>query len=245
MTRVFVVDDHAVVRSGVRAEIGDTMEIVGEAGDVAAAIDGIRATRPDVVLLDVHLPDGGGRAVLDAWLAGNGDGAGSLKEQFTPWLRATPRGSNPTTSNRRRISSLNWPEAKMARSTPEPPGPPGLSTSEPIRAAGSVAGRRASARAIRSPPGRLQSTGTESVAHRAAGSSAQGVQTNPPLGLASAAPPTETVSASPIEQANNLMPASSTAGHHHHIRSGPATILGRNHYNFWQIITGWSSGSAT
>jgi DNA-binding NarL/FixJ family response regulator len=64
--RVFVVDDHAVVRSGVRAELLGVHEVVGEAADVASAIDGIRALRPDVVLLDVHLPGGGGRAVLDA-----------------------------------------------------------------------------------------------------------------------------------------------------------------------------------
>lgn len=63
--RVFVVDDHPVVRSGIRAEIGDAAEIVGEAGDVAIAIEQIRTLHPDVVLLDVHLPDGGGRAVLD------------------------------------------------------------------------------------------------------------------------------------------------------------------------------------
>jgi DNA-binding NarL/FixJ family response regulator len=65
-TRVFVVDDHTVVRSGVRAEVGDTVDVVGEAADVASAVSGIRALQPDVVLLDVHLPDGGGRAVLDA-----------------------------------------------------------------------------------------------------------------------------------------------------------------------------------
>ncbi len=65
MIRVLVVDDHAVVRSGVRAEIGDVAEVVGEAGDVDEAIAAIRALRPDVVLLDVHLPGGGGRAVLD------------------------------------------------------------------------------------------------------------------------------------------------------------------------------------
>lgn len=65
-TRVFVVDDHAVVRSGVRAEVGHAVEVVGEAADVASAVSGIRALQPDVVLLDVHLPDGGGRAVLDA-----------------------------------------------------------------------------------------------------------------------------------------------------------------------------------
>lgn len=65
-TRVFVVDDHTVVRSGVRAEVGEVMEVVGEAADVASAVSGIRGLQPDVVLLDVHLPDGGGRAVLDA-----------------------------------------------------------------------------------------------------------------------------------------------------------------------------------
>jgi DNA-binding NarL/FixJ family response regulator len=55
-----------MVRSGVRAEIGDDVDIVGEAGDVAEAIRVILETRPDVVLLDVHLPGGDGRAVLDA-----------------------------------------------------------------------------------------------------------------------------------------------------------------------------------
>jgi len=64
--RVVVVDDHAIVRSGVRAEVGDAVDVVGEAADVASAIDAIRVLEPDVVLLDVHLPDGGGRAVLDA-----------------------------------------------------------------------------------------------------------------------------------------------------------------------------------
>jgi DNA-binding NarL/FixJ family response regulator len=67
--RVFVVDDHSLFRSGVRAELEPAAEVVGEAGDVAAAIDGIRALAPDVVLLDVHLPGGGGRAILDAVLA--------------------------------------------------------------------------------------------------------------------------------------------------------------------------------
>ncbi len=65
MTRVFLVDDHAMVRAGVRAELGDDVDFVGEAPDVATAVEGIRATRPDVVLLDVHLPGGGGRAVLE------------------------------------------------------------------------------------------------------------------------------------------------------------------------------------
>ena len=63
--RVFVVDDHAMVRAGVRAELGDDVTFVGEAPDVGTAVEGIRATVPDVVLLDVHLPGGGGRAVLE------------------------------------------------------------------------------------------------------------------------------------------------------------------------------------
>lgn len=64
MIRVFLVDDHSVFRSGVRAEISGQVEIVGEAGGVVDAIAGITDTRPDVVLLDVHMPDGGGQAVI-------------------------------------------------------------------------------------------------------------------------------------------------------------------------------------
>jgi DNA-binding NarL/FixJ family response regulator len=62
--KVFLVDDHAMFRSGVRAELGDRVDVVGEAGTPAEAIAGIRAARPDVVLLDVHMPDGGGLAVI-------------------------------------------------------------------------------------------------------------------------------------------------------------------------------------
>ena len=64
--RVFVVDDHALFRAGVRAELGATVDIVGDAGDVDTAITGIVASQPEVVLLDVHLPGGGGRAVIEA-----------------------------------------------------------------------------------------------------------------------------------------------------------------------------------
>jgi DNA-binding NarL/FixJ family response regulator len=63
---VFLVDDHAMVRAGVRHELGDAVTVVGEAADADSAITGIRAAVPDVVLLDVHLPGGGGRAVLEA-----------------------------------------------------------------------------------------------------------------------------------------------------------------------------------
>jgi DNA-binding NarL/FixJ family response regulator len=64
--RVFLVDDHAMFRAGVRAELGARVEVVGEASTVAEAVSRIAAMQPDVVLLDVHMPDGGGRAVLEA-----------------------------------------------------------------------------------------------------------------------------------------------------------------------------------
>ena len=64
--RVFLVDDHAMFRAGVRAELGVHVDVIGEAGTVPEAISKITASEPDVVLLDVHMPDGGGRAVLDA-----------------------------------------------------------------------------------------------------------------------------------------------------------------------------------
>ena len=64
--RVVVVDDHELFRDGVRARIGDDVEIAAEAGTVEEAIELIRAERPHVVLLDVHMPDGGGLAILRA-----------------------------------------------------------------------------------------------------------------------------------------------------------------------------------
>jgi DNA-binding NarL/FixJ family response regulator len=64
--RVFIVDDHGLFRSGVRSELGTHVEVIGEADDVEPAIAGIAASDPDVVLLDVHLPGGGGQAVVSA-----------------------------------------------------------------------------------------------------------------------------------------------------------------------------------
>ena len=66
MTRVFLVDDHGLFLSGVRNELDERFDIVGEASDVDEAVAGIRRSRPDVVLLDVHMPGGGGLAVLRA-----------------------------------------------------------------------------------------------------------------------------------------------------------------------------------
>ncbi|HVV37768.1 MAG TPA: response regulator transcription factor [Acidimicrobiales bacterium] len=65
--RVFIVDDHPLVRSGVRTELGDAVSVVGEAGDVDEAVKGLLALDDDaldVVLLDVHMPGGGGVEIL-------------------------------------------------------------------------------------------------------------------------------------------------------------------------------------
>lgn len=62
--RVVLVDDHAMFRTGVRAELGSSVEVVGEAADAPEAVRVVLETQPDVVLLDVHLPGGGGAEVL-------------------------------------------------------------------------------------------------------------------------------------------------------------------------------------
>jgi DNA-binding NarL/FixJ family response regulator len=64
-TKVFLVDDHRLFLSGVRSELSEEFELVGEAANVQEAIAGIRSSAPDVVLLDVHMPDGGGVAVIE------------------------------------------------------------------------------------------------------------------------------------------------------------------------------------
>jgi DNA-binding NarL/FixJ family response regulator len=64
--RVFLVDDHDLFRAGVRAELLNELEIIGDARDVDEAINRIRAAAPDVVLVDVHMPRGGGEAVIRA-----------------------------------------------------------------------------------------------------------------------------------------------------------------------------------
>jgi DNA-binding NarL/FixJ family response regulator len=62
--RVFLVDDHGLFRAGVKAELDGLVELVGEADTVDEAVDGIAAREPDVVLLDVHMPGGGGLEVI-------------------------------------------------------------------------------------------------------------------------------------------------------------------------------------
>ena len=62
--RVLIVDDHQLFRAGVRAELEPLLQIAGEAGGVEEAVSAIEQHRPDVVLLDVHMPDGGGVEVI-------------------------------------------------------------------------------------------------------------------------------------------------------------------------------------
>ena len=67
MIRVFLVDDHRLFLSGVRTELSDPpdIELIGSAGDVDDAIDALRIDPPDVALVDVHMPGGGGLAILE------------------------------------------------------------------------------------------------------------------------------------------------------------------------------------
>jgi DNA-binding NarL/FixJ family response regulator len=62
--RVVIVDDHELFRAGVKSRLEGHVDVVGEGGSVEEAVAAIRAQRPDVVLLDVHMPGGGGLAVL-------------------------------------------------------------------------------------------------------------------------------------------------------------------------------------
>ncbi|MGI9018909.1 MAG: LuxR C-terminal-related transcriptional regulator [Euzebya sp.] len=97
--KVFVVDDHTIFRSGLRAEIAQSVWIAGEAGTVAEAVDGIIQSDPAVVLLDVHLPDGGGGAVIEGVRrAGNADveflalSASDSADDVVAIIRAGARG---------------------------------------------------------------------------------------------------------------------------------------------------------
>jgi DNA-binding NarL/FixJ family response regulator len=95
---VFLVDDHGLFRSGIRTELAHRVRVVGEAADVAGAVEGILAADPDVVLLDVHLPDGGGRAVVEGVRAAGGSAqflalsASDAAEDVIGIIRAGARG---------------------------------------------------------------------------------------------------------------------------------------------------------
>jgi DNA-binding NarL/FixJ family response regulator len=98
LPRVCIVDDHGLFRSGVRAELGDQVDVVGEADDVTPAIELIGDRLPDVVLLDVHLPGGGGQLVVTAVRAAHPEvrflalSASDAPEDVIAVIRAGARG---------------------------------------------------------------------------------------------------------------------------------------------------------
>jgi DNA-binding NarL/FixJ family response regulator len=98
LPRVFIVDDHGLFRAGVRSEIGDHVAVIGEADDVQPAISKIGELQPDVVLLDVHLPSGGGQAVVSAVKAAHPEikflalSASDAPEDVIAAIRAGARG---------------------------------------------------------------------------------------------------------------------------------------------------------
>lgn len=93
--RVYLVDDHAMFRAGVRAGLGADVAVVGEAGTVGEAVEGILATDPDVVLLDVHLPDGGGPAVIAGVRAAGDDSGGDAPADERPRFLALSVSDSP------------------------------------------------------------------------------------------------------------------------------------------------------
>jgi DNA-binding NarL/FixJ family response regulator len=79
---IFIVDDHDLFRAGVRSELPPELEVVGEASEVEAAIEMILERRPDLALVDVHMPNGGGKAVIEGVHA-------KREEQLFPALSAS------------------------------------------------------------------------------------------------------------------------------------------------------------
>lgn len=96
--KVYLVDDHRLFLSGVRAELDEEFQIVGSGYDVDTAIEQIRGLRPDVVLVDVHMPDGGGMAVVEGVVETNPDvkflalSVSDQAEDVIAMIRAGARG---------------------------------------------------------------------------------------------------------------------------------------------------------
>lgn len=97
-TRLYLVDDHRLFLSGVRAELAGEFTILGSGHDVDTAIEEIRGLRPEVVLIDVHMPDGGGIAVVEAVTQTNPDikflalSVSDQAEDVIAMIRAGARG---------------------------------------------------------------------------------------------------------------------------------------------------------
>ncbi len=98
MTKLYLVDDHRLFLAGVKAELSEEFVIVGAAYDVDSAIEEIRGLDPDVVLIDVHMPDGGGIAVVEGVGETNPDvkflalSVSDLAEDVIAMIRAGARG---------------------------------------------------------------------------------------------------------------------------------------------------------
>jgi len=98
VTSVYLVDDHRIFLSGVQSELEDTFDIAGSSSDVDEAVDQIRRTRPDVVLIDVHMPGGGGKSVVANVLETNPDirflalSVSDAPEDVIEMIRAGARG---------------------------------------------------------------------------------------------------------------------------------------------------------
>ena len=141
--RVVLVDDHSMFRTGVRAELATDsgVEIVGEAGSARRGGGGIARTKPDVVLLDVHMPDGGGKAVLEQvkdasdvlFLAltvrcrrgrHRGDPGGRPRLRDQDDLRPRPRRRGPPGQGRRR--GVLAPAGRLRAGRVHRPGRPGI-----------------------------------------------------------------------------------------------------------------------
>ena len=96
--RVFLVDDHRLFLAGVRSELTPDVEFVGEAEDVATAVRAILEAEPDVVLVDVHLPDGTAAQVIEAVVKGRPDtrflalSVSDAAENVIATIRAGARG---------------------------------------------------------------------------------------------------------------------------------------------------------
>lgn len=96
--RVFIVDDHDMFRAGVRSALPESVDVVGEASEVEPAVEMILERKPDVVLLDVHMPAGGGKAVLEAVAEENPEilflalSASDAAEDVVATIRAGARG---------------------------------------------------------------------------------------------------------------------------------------------------------
>lgn len=96
--KVYLVDDHRLFLSGVKAELAEEFRIVGTAYDVDSAIEEIRGYRPEVVLVDVHMPDGGGIAVVEGVTKTNPDvkflalSVSDRAEDVIAMIRAGARG---------------------------------------------------------------------------------------------------------------------------------------------------------